>query len=58
MARCPRRNHSAALKAKVALAALESDKTISELVTQFDLNSKQIKLWKDQLLGGMTDVFE
>ena len=58
MARRPRRNHSAAFKAKVALAALKGDKTMSELATQFDLHPNQIKQWKDQLLDGVTDVFE
>jgi transposase-like protein len=58
MARRPRRNHSAAFKAKVALAALKGDKTMSELATQFDLHPNQIKQWTDQLLDGVTDVFE
>ena len=40
MARRPRRNHSAAFKAKVALAALKGDKTMSELATQFDLRKR------------------
>lgn len=58
MARRPRRNHSPAFKAKVALAALKGDKTMSELAPQFDLHPNQIKQWKDQLLEGVTDVFE
>ena len=57
MARRPRRNHSPAFKAKVALAALKGDKTMSELATQFDVHPNQIKQWKDQLLDGVTDVF-
>ena len=55
MARRPRRNHSPAFKAKVALAALKGDKTMSELATQFDVHPNQIKQWKDQLLDGVTD---
>ena len=31
---------------------------MSELATQFDLHPNQIKQWKDQLLGGVTDVFD
>ncbi len=58
MARRPRRNHSPAFKAKVALAALKGDKTMSELATQFDVHPNQIKQWKDQLLDGVTDVFD
>lgn len=38
MARRPRRHHSPAFKAKVALAALKGDKTMSELATQFDVH--------------------
>ena len=38
MTRRPRRNHSAVSKAKVALAALKGDKTMSELAQQFDLH--------------------
>lgn len=58
MARRPRRNHSPAFKAKVALAALKGDRTMSELATQFDVHPNQIKQWKDQLLDGVTDVFD
>ena len=48
MARRPRRNHSAAFKAKVALAALKGDKTMSELATQFDIHPNQIKQWSEE----------
>ena len=49
MTRRPRRNHSAAFKAKVALAALQGDKTLSQLAEQFDLHANQIVEWKKQL---------
>ncbi len=48
MARRPRRNHSPAFKAKVALAALKGDKTMSELATQFDVHPNQIKQWSEK----------
>jgi hypothetical protein len=32
------------------LTALKGDKTMSELLTQFDVHPNQIKQWKDQLL--------
>jgi hypothetical protein len=35
MSRRPRRNHTAAFKAKVALAALKGEKTLLELAQQF-----------------------
>ena len=31
---------------------------MSELATQFDVHPNQIKHWKDQLLDGVTDVFD
>ena len=58
MTRRPRRNHSPAFKAKVALAALKGDRTMSELAHQFDVYPNQIKQWKDQLLEGVNGVFD
>jgi transposase-like protein len=52
-----RRNHSAAFKAKVALAALKGDKTLTELSQQFDVHVNQITLWKSQLLERAGEVF-
>ena len=52
MARRPRRNHTAAFKAKVALAALKGDKTLAELAEQFDVHPNQITDWKTRLVFG------
>ena len=52
MTRRPRRNHSPAFKAKVALAALRGEQALVELSQQFDVHANQIKQWKDQLLEG------
>jgi transposase len=57
MARRPRRNHSPAFKAKVAVAAIKSEKILIELAQDFDLHPNQIKQWRDQLLEGATGVF-
>jgi putative transposase len=57
MTRRPRRNHTAAFKAKVALAAIKGEKTLSELAEQFDVHANQITQWKGQLLEGATGVF-
>ncbi|MBK8438334.1 MAG: IS3 family transposase [Rhodobacter sp.] len=57
MARRPRRNHSPAFKAKVAVAAIKGEKTLIELAQDFDLHPNQIKQWRDQLLEGATGVF-
>ena len=53
-----RRTHSPAFKAKVALAALKSDKTLAELAQQFDVHPNQITDWKKQLQERVADVFD
>lgn len=57
MARRARRNHTPAFKAKVALAAVKGERTLTELAQQFDVHPNQIKQWKDQLLEGAAGVF-
>lgn len=57
MSRRPRRNHSAAFKAKVALAAIKGDKTLAELAEQFDIHANQIAQWKSQLQENAAAVF-
>jgi transposase-like protein len=57
MSRRPRRNHSAAFKAKVALAALRGDKTLAELAQQYDVHPNQTTQWKTQLAERAGDVF-
>jgi transposase-like protein len=42
MSRRPRRNHTAAFKSKVALAALKGDKPLSELAQHFNVHPNQI----------------
>lgn len=49
MARQPRRNHSAAFKAQVALA---------ELAQKFQVHPTQITDWKRQLEGQAASVFD
>jgi len=47
--RRPRRNHAAAVKAKVALAAVKGEKTLGELAERFDVHPNQIAQWKSPL---------
>jgi transposase-like protein len=57
MKRRPRRNHTPAFKAKVAVAAIKGDRTLAQLAEQFDVHPNQIMTWKAQLEGGAADVF-
>jgi transposase-like protein len=55
--RRPRRNHSAAFKAKVALAAIEGNATLAELAQRFDVHPNQITEWRRQLVANAADAF-
>jgi transposase len=69
VARRPRRNHSPAFKAKVAVAAIKGEETLIELAQDVDLHllsathakhvwkANQIKQRRDQRLEGATGVF-
>jgi transposase len=50
--------HSAAFKAKVALAAHRQDKTISQLAAQFNVHPTVISKWKAQLLDNVATLFQ
>jgi len=52
-----RRNHSAAFKAKVALAAAKGDKTTTELASEYQVHPNQITQWKKQLLESLPEIF-
>ena len=52
-----RKQHTAAFKAQVALAACKGDKTVNELAGQFGVHPTLIHGWKKQLLGGADQVF-
>ena len=57
MPRRPRRNHSRAFKAKVALEAIKGEQPIITIAERFDVHPNQITKWKRQLLGGAAVVF-
>jgi transposase len=58
MTRRPRRNHSPAFKAKVAIAAIKGERTIAQIAEQFDVHPNQVTAWKALLEGGAADVFD
>ena len=57
MSRRPRRNHSPAFKAKVAVDAIRGEKTLAELAKLHDVHPNQITDWKNPLLERAAGVF-
>lgn len=57
MSRRPRRTHSPAFKAKVALAAIKGDQTLVQLAQKYDVHQNQITDWKNQLLANAAIAF-
>ena len=57
MTKRPRRNHSPAFKARVALDAIKGEKTLAELAEHYDVHPNQITTWRSQLLEGAAGVF-
>lgn len=52
-----RRKLGAALKAKVALAAVRGDRTTAQLASEFGVHSSQVTAWKKRLLEGVGELF-
>ena len=53
-----RKSYSPEFKAKVALAAIKNEETISELAIRFGVHPTMIHNWKRSLLDGAADVFD
>src|SRR5271163_66707 len=49
---------SAEFKAKVALAAVQEQKTVQQIATLFAIHPTQVQTWKKQLLLGAASVFQ
>jgi transposase-like protein len=58
MARRKKTARSAEFKAKVALAAVQEQKTVQQLATLFEVHPTQIQVWKKQLLLGAVSLFQ
>ena len=57
MSRRPRRNHSPAFKAKVAIEALGDGKTVAEIAHKHDVHPNQVTEWRRQLMERAAGVF-
>ena len=55
MSKRPRRNHAAAFKAKMALAAVRGEQTIAEIAQKHDVHPNQVTEWRKQLLERAPD---
>ena len=57
MSRRPRRNHSPAFKAKVAIEALGDNKTVAEIAQKHDVHPNQVTEWRRQLMERAAGAF-
>jgi transposase-like protein len=53
-----RKQHTAAFKAQVAIAALKGDRTVNELASHYGVHPTLIHGWKKQLLANADQVFQ
>jgi transposase-like protein len=57
MAKRKRRVFGAAFRAKVALAAAKSDKTLAEVASQFEVHANQVSTWRKELIERAEELF-
>lgn len=52
-----RKHYEAGFKAKVALEAIKGEKTIAQIASAFGVHPNQVRLWREQLLRALPDIF-
>jgi transposase-like protein len=53
----PRKKHTGAFKAKVALEAIKGERTLNELAGHFEIHPTQVVQWKQRLVTAASDLF-
>lgn len=53
-----RKRYNPEFKAKVAMAALKNEETMSELAARFGVHPTMIAAWKRALIDGAADIFD
>jgi transposase len=53
-----RTQYNPGFKAKVALAAIRNEETVSELASRFGVHPTMINAWKKALLEGAEEIFD
>lgn len=57
MSKRVRRTHSPEFKAKVALAAIGGDGSITEIAARFGVHPNLVRSWKKQVIANMEEPF-
>ena len=52
-----RKSYPKELKAKVALAAIKGDRTMSQIVSDYGVHSSQVTAWKKRALEELPEIF-
>ena len=53
-----KKQYGAQFKAKVALEAIQGEKTVSELASQYEIHPTMINEWKRKVLDEASQIFE
>ena len=52
-----RKTHIASFKSKVALEAIQGDRSVAELAAKYEVHPTMVPKWKKQAIEGMADTF-